>query len=69
LLGVLGTGARISVDILELGSYLVGREERFWAVFRSDQGGKLQTKGGIIALGSGIYLKFCIVLISYKNLL
>jgi hypothetical protein len=22
--------ARISVDILELGSYLVGREERFW---------------------------------------
>jgi hypothetical protein len=27
LLGVLGTGARISVDILELGSYLVGREE------------------------------------------
>jgi hypothetical protein len=33
LLGVLGTGARISVDILELGSYLVGREERFWAVF------------------------------------
>jgi hypothetical protein len=25
--------ARISVDILELGSYLVGREERFWAVF------------------------------------
>jgi hypothetical protein len=27
LLGVLGTRARISVDILELGSYLVGREE------------------------------------------
>jgi hypothetical protein len=27
LLEVLGTGARISVDILELGSYLVGREE------------------------------------------
>jgi hypothetical protein len=27
LLGVLGTGARIFVDILELGSYLVGREE------------------------------------------
>jgi hypothetical protein len=27
LLRVLGTGARISVDILELGSYLVGREE------------------------------------------
>jgi hypothetical protein len=27
LLGVLGTGARISIDILELGSYLVGREE------------------------------------------
>jgi len=57
LLGVLGTGARISVDILELGSYLVGREERFWAVFRSDQGGKLRTNGGIIASGSGIYLK------------
>ena len=33
LLGVLGTGARISIDILELGSYLVGREERFWVVF------------------------------------
>jgi hypothetical protein len=33
LLEVLGTGSRISVDILELGSYLVGREERFWAVF------------------------------------
>ena len=27
LLGVWGTGARIFVDILELGSYLVGREE------------------------------------------
>ena len=27
LLGVLGTGAKISVDIMELGSYLVGREE------------------------------------------
>jgi hypothetical protein len=25
--------ARISIDILELGSYLVGREEWFWAVF------------------------------------
>jgi hypothetical protein len=49
LLGVLGTGARISVDILELGSYLAGREERFWVVFISDPGGKLQTKGGIIA--------------------
>jgi hypothetical protein len=61
LLGVLGTGARISVDILELGSYLVGREERFWAVFISDQGGKLRTKGGIIASGSGIYLNLCIV--------
>jgi hypothetical protein len=36
--------ARISVDILELGSYLVGREERFWAVFRSDQGGKVADK-------------------------
>jgi hypothetical protein len=60
-------GARISIDILELGSYLVGREERSWAVFISDQGGKLRTKGGIIASGSGIYFKFCIVLISYKN--
>jgi hypothetical protein len=55
LLGVLGTGARISVDILELGSYLVGREERIWAVFISDQGGKLRTTGGIIASGSGTY--------------
>ena len=27
MLGVLGTGARISIDILELGSYLVGKEE------------------------------------------
>jgi hypothetical protein len=63
LLGVLGTGARISVDILELGSYLVGREERFWAVFRSDQGGKLRTKGGIIASGSGIYQELCIVFV------
>ena len=47
--------ASISVDILELGSYLVGREERIWAVFIRDQGGKLRTKGGIIASGSGIY--------------
>ena len=62
-------GARISVDIVELGSHLVGREERFWAVFRSDQGGKLRTNGGIIASGSGIYFKFCIVLISCKHLL
>ena len=59
----MGTGARIFVDILELGSYLVGREERFWAVFISDQGGKLQTTGGIIALGSGIYQELCIVFI------
>ena len=51
-------GARISVDILEIGSYLVGREERFWAVFISDQGGKLRTKERIIASGSGIYFKF-----------
>jgi hypothetical protein len=58
LLGVLGTGARISVDIQELGSYLVGREKWFWVVFISDQGGKLWTKGAIITLGSGIYLKF-----------
>jgi hypothetical protein len=29
----LGTGARISIDILELGRYLVGREEWFWVVF------------------------------------
>ena len=26
-------GARITVDILELGKYLVGREEQFWVVF------------------------------------
>jgi hypothetical protein len=48
LLGVLGTGARISVDILELGSYLVGREERFWAVFygaASGQEGIWTTEG------------------------
>jgi hypothetical protein len=61
LLGVLGTGARIFVDILELGSYLVGREEQFWEVFISDQGGKLRTKGGIIASGSGIHQELCIV--------
>ena len=58
-------GARISVDILELGSYLVDREERIWEVFIRDQGGKLWTKGGIIASGSGIYLNLCIVLIRY----
>ena len=29
----MGTGARISVDILELGSYLVGREEWFGQCF------------------------------------
>jgi hypothetical protein len=63
LLGVLGTGPRISDDILELGSYLVGREEQFWEVFRSDQGGKLRTKGGIIASGSGIYLELCTVFV------
>jgi hypothetical protein len=54
-------GARISVDILELGSYLVGREERIWEVFIRDQGGKLRTKGGIIASGSGTYLNLCTV--------
>jgi hypothetical protein len=56
-------GARISVDILELGSYLVGREEQFWAVFISNQGGKLQTTGGIIASGLGIYQELCIVFV------
>ena len=63
----MGTRARISVDILELGRYLVGREEQFWAVFRSDQGGKLRKDGGIIASGSGIHLELCIdfVLICY----
>jgi hypothetical protein len=40
---------RISIDILELGSYLVGREEHIWEVLIRDQGGKLWTKGGIIA--------------------
>jgi hypothetical protein len=61
LLGVLGTGARISIDILELGSYLVGREEWIWAVLIRDQGGKMWTKGGIIASGSGTYLNLCTV--------
>jgi hypothetical protein len=61
LLGVLGTGARISVDILELGSYLVGREEQIWAVFIRDQGGKLWTRGGIIASGLGTYLNLCTI--------
>jgi len=46
LLGVLGTGARISVDILELRRYLVGREERFWVVFcrsgKEASGGKTE---------------------------
>jgi hypothetical protein len=67
MLGVWGTGARISVDILELGSYLVGREEWFWVVFIRDQGGKLWTTGGVITSGSGIYQElfifFCINLL------
>jgi hypothetical protein len=29
---------------MEIGSYLVGREEQFWAVFVRDQGGKLRTR-------------------------
>jgi hypothetical protein len=46
--------ARISVDMLELGSYLVGTEERFWAVFcRSGQGGQRRTNG-LLELGYGI---------------
>jgi hypothetical protein len=70
LLGVLGTGARISVDILELGSYLVGREELgfgqcFAEAVKEASGG--QTR--LLASGSGIYFKLCIVLISYKILL
>jgi hypothetical protein len=54
-------GARISIDILELGSYLVGREEQIWAMFIRDQGGKLWKKGGIIASSSSIYLNLCTV--------
>jgi hypothetical protein len=47
LLGVLGTGARISVDILELGSYLVGREElgfgqRFAEAVKEASGGQTE---------------------------
>ena len=46
LLGVLGMGPMISVDILELGSYLAGREERFWVVFcrsgKEASGGKME---------------------------
>jgi hypothetical protein len=70
LLGVLGTGARISVDILELGSYLVGREELGFgqclaeAVKKASDG---QTK--VISIRFKYYFKLCIVLISYKILL
>jgi hypothetical protein len=70
LLGVLGTGARISVDILELGSYLVGREERFWAVFYGAAAVKKASddKRRDISIRFR-YFKFCIVLIYDKILL
>jgi hypothetical protein len=38
--------ARISVDILELGSYLVGREERFWGVLQCFAAAVKETSGG-----------------------
>ena len=45
--------ASISIDILELGRYLVGREERFWVVFcKSDkEASSEQTKVNSIRFG------------------
>jgi hypothetical protein len=56
LLGVLGTGTRISVDILELGSYLVGREELgFGQCFMVQQRSRRHLDNGwLLASGSGI---------------
>jgi hypothetical protein len=55
LLGVLGTGARISVDILELGSYLVGREELgFGQCFAEAVKEASADKRRLLASGSGI---------------
>ena len=56
LLGGLGTGTRISVDILELGSYLVGREELgFGQCFTVQQRSRRHLdNGGLLASGSGI---------------
>jgi hypothetical protein len=54
--GFWARGPGYPYDILELGSYLVGREELgFGQCFaEGGQGGKRRTNGGLLASGSGI---------------
>jgi hypothetical protein len=71
LLGFWARGPGYPYDILELGSYLVGREELgFGQCFTVQQRSrKAKDKRRVISIRFRYYFKLCIVLISYKILL